>query len=108
MGHLSNGTEGNAHEDNFHSHHGEGKLLLIGRKHTKKCVLCPRPGIETIHIQLQTYNTLGSSILACTALNCLWLMLEPALLLCLSVLDMQPRGRPQLQGHLEKENAGNG
>lgn len=51
MGHLSNGTEGCAHGLNLHSHHGEGKLLLMGRQHTGKRVLWPCPGIKTIHIQ---------------------------------------------------------
>lgn len=46
------GISAMAHEDNLHSLHGKGKLLLIGRKHTGKCVPSPCPGIETIHIQL--------------------------------------------------------
>jgi len=47
-------------------------------------------------------------MLACTALKCLWLVLEPAVLLCLSVLDVKPRRGPQLQAHPRKENAGHG
>lgn len=84
MRRLSHGTEGHAHEGNLHSHHEQGKLLLVRRKHTGKCMPWPWPGTETLHIQLQTYNTLGSMILACTALKCPWLILEPAVLLCLS------------------------
>lgn len=47
-----------------------------------KCVPCPCPGTESVHIQLQTCNTPGSWIFACTALKCLWPVLCLAVSLC--------------------------